>query len=64
MLKGNSFYLFCVLFSDSVNSAINVSSKDRMIVNNELIRTWKETFISSVDGFVCVCVCVASSRVS
>jgi hypothetical protein len=60
VLKGNSFYLICVLFSDSVNIAINVSLKNRMIVNNELIRKWKETLISSVDG----CACVASSRVS
>ena len=52
MLKGNLFYLFYVLFSDSVNSAINVSSKDRMIVNNELIWNGKETRISSVDGCV------------
>jgi len=49
VLKGNLFY---VLFSDSVNSAINVSSKDRMIINNELIRMGKETRISSVDGCV------------
>ena len=49
MLKGNLFY---GLFSDSVNSSINVSSKERMVVNNELIRTGKETLISSVDGCV------------
>jgi len=52
VLKGNLFYLLYVYFSDSVNSAINVSSKDRMIVNNELIRMGKEAHISSVDGCV------------
>lgn len=52
MLKGNLLYLFYVLFSDFVNSSINVSSEERMIVNNELIRTGKETRISSVDGCV------------
>jgi hypothetical protein len=49
VLKGNLFY---ILFSDSVNSSINVSSKERMIVNNELIRMGTETRISSVDGCV------------
>jgi len=48
VLNGNLFYLFYVLFGDSVNSSINASSK-KMIVNNELIRTGKETRISSVD---------------
>ena len=52
MLKGNLFYSFYVIFSDSVNSAINVSSMDRMIVNNEMIRMGKEIRISSVDGCV------------
>jgi hypothetical protein len=39
-------YLFVVLFNDAFSSSEYIASDERMIVNNELERMWKEAVMA------------------